>query len=140
MSFTGLAARAPSLRSLSTRPRELLCAWKNNSLLGFGGRGDTLQLCQRFFRIARQRSMRHYLQIGLVVLDCILKAVEFFKTLSRTEVCNRVIRFVEQCFLIATERGLVIFLPEVKISHFDILHRLVRIPRMEFLHLGVVRA
>src|SRR6185312_14998414 len=134
--------RRPSWQFPLTQPRANSCAWRNKALLGSGRRArrTALQLRQCLLGLTRKRPVRHDFQVSLVVLHGILRTIELFETLRRPEVCYRVIRLVEQRFLIPAERGLIVFLSEVKIADFDVLHGLVRIEWMEFLHRRVVHA
>src|SRR5258705_6438504 len=64
------------------------------------------------------------------------RPVQLLETLRHPEVCDRIIRLPDQCLLVAVERRPIVLPFEVEISDLNVLHRFVRIPWVEFLHVG----
>jgi len=94
-----------------------------------------LQPLHRLLRVRRQRPMRQDLQILLIVRQRLTRIAGFLQALRQPKICQRVVRFIDQRFLVPFQRGVIVLTLEVKVSHFDILGGFVRIPGAEFLYI-----
>src|ERR1700751_585793 len=77
-------------------------------------------------------------QIRLVIGLGLCGFSGFFLTLCQSEICYGVVGFVNQSFLVAFQRGAVVFPLVVEVADLDILGRFVRVPGLEVLHAACV--
>ena len=94
---------------------------------------------QRSVRILGKRTFGQNLQVLFVVFPGFGFIAQFFLAHGKTEAGNGVAILVVKSFLVAIERGFVVFALEVIIADLNVLQRLQRVPGMEFLYAGGVR-
>src|SRR5579864_889430 len=75
-------------------------------------------------------------QIRLVIGRGLCGFSGFFLTLCQSEICYGVVGFVNQSFLVAFQRGAVVFPLVVEVADLDILGRFVRVPSLKFLNVA----
>src|SRR5882762_7614100 len=87
-------------------------------------------------RILGKRTLGQNLQVLLVVFPGVGFISQFFLAHGETEAGKSIAIFVVKSFLVAFERGFVVFALEVKVAHLNIFQRLHRVPGMELLDAG----
>src|SRR6266404_6492715 len=93
-----------------------------------------LQALERLRGRVGQRPVRQYLEILRVIVARFVELAHLLRRFGKPEGRVRVVRLVEQGFLIAAVSGEVIPLVEIEVADLHVFCGLVRIVRMELTH------